>query len=129
MRTQLKLTRDGDAFIARLAPRQVAAMYEALSHLSEQDYGDTELTLLVGAGREPVEALVERLAGRHTESRDCRLTAAELHMVHSALTAAPTMFVERGGLFAQEPFHIRLGFYRENFDALAHAVVQAAAEA
>ena len=129
LRTQLKLTRDGDAFIARLAPRQVAAMYEALSHLCERDRGDTELTLLVGSGREAVDALVERLAGRHTESRDFRLTMQELHMVHSALTAVPALFVERGGLFAEEPFNIRLGFYRENFYALAHAVVRAAAEA
>ncbi|MFE7277659.1 hypothetical protein [Streptomyces sp. NPDC057623] len=129
MRTQLKLTRDGDAFIARLTPRQAAAMYEALSFLSERDHGDTELTLLVGAGREAVEALVARLAGRHTESRDFRLTPAELHMAHSALTAAPTMFLERGGAFVQEPFHVRLGFYRENFDALAYAVVRAAADA
>jgi hypothetical protein len=129
LRTRLKLTRDGDAFIARLAPSQASAMYEALSCLRGRDRGDTELTLLVGAGREAVDALVERLAGRHTESRDFRLTLEELHMVHSALTAAPTMFITREGLFAEEPFHIRLGFYRENFDALACAVVRAAAEA
>ncbi|MFJ4536252.1 hypothetical protein ACIP39_09780 [Streptomyces tibetensis] len=129
MRTQLRLTRDGDAFIARLAPSQASAMYEALSCLRARDRGDTELTLLVGAGREAVDALVERLTGRHTQSRDFRLSMEELHMVHSALTAAPAMFVERGGLFAEEPFHIRTGFYRENFYALAHAVVQAAAEA
>lgn len=129
MRTQLKITRDGDAFIARLTPRQVSAMYEALSCLRDRGSSDTELPLLVGADREAVDALVERLIGRHTESRDFRLTLEEIHMVHSALTAAPTMFIERGGLFAQEPFHIRLGFYRENFDALAYAVVRAAAEA
>ncbi|MFJ7019390.1 hypothetical protein ACIQUW_13665 [Streptomyces sp. NPDC101117] len=129
MRIQVRMTRDGDAFIARFAPRQVSAMYEALSHLRGHDYGDTELTLLTGAGREAVDALVERLAGRHTESRDFRLTVEELHMVHSALTAVPTRFVERGGLFAQEPFHIRTGFYRENFDALASALVQAVRQA
>lgn len=129
MRTQLKLTRDGDAFIASLAPSQASAMYEALSYLRQRDSGDTELILLVGAGREAVDALLERLSGPHTEPRDVRLATEELHMVHSALTAAPTMFVERGGLFAQEPFHIRLGFYRENFDALAYAVFRAAAEA
>lgn len=129
MRTQLKVTRDGDAFIARLAPRQATAMYEALSLLREQDYGDTELTLLVGAGREAADALLERLGRPHTESRDFRLTLAELHMAHSALTAAPTMFLERGGLFAEEPFNIRLGFYRENFDALASAVARAVGEA
>ncbi|MFF4089879.1 hypothetical protein ACFYY9_23860 [Streptomyces nigra] len=129
MRTQLKVTRDGDVFVVRLAPRQVSAMYEALSFLAGLDYGDTQLILLVGAGREAVDALVGRLAGRHTESRDFRFTIEELHTVHSALTALPIRFVERGGLFAQEPFHIRTGFYRENFDALASAVVRAVAEA
>ncbi|MFE2815426.1 hypothetical protein [Streptomyces nigra] len=129
MRTQLKVTRDGDAFVVRLTPRQVSAMYEALSFLAGLDYGDTQLTLLVGAGREAVDGLVGRLAGRRTESCDVRLTGGELHMVHSALTAAPIRFVERGGLFAQEPFHIRTGFYRENFDALASALVQAAGQA
>ncbi|MCX5526601.1 hypothetical protein OG342_27700 [Streptomyces bobili] len=129
MRTQMKMTREGDVFLARLTPRQVSAMYEALSYLSEQDYGDTELTLLVGAGRETVDALVERLAVRHAESSDFRLTMEELHMVHSALTAVPLNFTGREGAFLEEPFNIRLGFYRENFDALAYAVVRAAAEA
>ncbi|GGW47510.1 hypothetical protein CP966_25155 [Streptomyces galilaeus] len=125
----MKMTRDGDVFIARLTPRQVSAMYEALSYLSQQDYGDTQLTLLVGAGRETVDALVERLAVRHTESSDFRLTMEELHMVHSALTAVPLNFTGREGAFLEEPFNIRLGFYRENFDALAYAVVRTAAEA
>ncbi|MFH9590490.1 hypothetical protein ACH4MW_36690 [Streptomyces luteogriseus] len=129
MRTQLKVTRDGDAFIVRLAPSQASAMYEALSCLRGRDRGDTELTLLVGAGREAVDALLERLAGPHKESRDFRLALEELHVLHSALCATPTLFLERSGLFAEEPFNIRLGFYRENFDALAHAVVRAAAEA
>lgn len=124
MRTQLTVTRDGDAFVVRLTPRQVSAMYEALSYLADLDYGDTQLTLLVGAEREAVDGLVERLIGRRTESCDFRLTSGELHTLHSALTAAPIRFVERGGLFAQEPFHIRTGFYRENFDALASALVQ-----
>ncbi|MER5378363.1 hypothetical protein [Streptomyces sp. NPDC002553] len=126
MRTQLRLTRDGDLFVARLAPSQVAAMFEALSYLS--GYGDAQLALLVGAGREDVDALLERMAGPHTRSRDFRLTVRELHTLHSALVAAPTMFLVNGGVFAEEPFHIRLGFYRENFDVLAHAIVQAAAE-
>jgi hypothetical protein len=63
----MKMTRDGDAFIAGLTPRQTSEISEALSHLIEQDYSDTELTQLVGAGRETIGALVERLAGRHTE--------------------------------------------------------------
>ncbi|MFI2764387.1 hypothetical protein ACH5A3_37000 [Streptomyces echinatus] len=49
-------------------------------------------------------------------------------MAHSALTAVPTMFLVRGGAFTEEPFHIRLGFYRENFDTLARAMAEAAAQ-
>ncbi|MFE2513818.1 hypothetical protein [Streptomyces mirabilis] len=48
--------------------------------------------------------------------------------MHSALTTVPTMFVSREGAFLQEPFHIRLGFYRENFDALAYGIAEAASE-
>lgn len=51
LRSQLKATRDGDAFTVRLTPRQASAMYEALSYLRRRDSRDTELTLLVGAGR------------------------------------------------------------------------------
>ncbi|WP_329364226.1 hypothetical protein [Streptomyces sp. NBC_01483] len=127
MLRQLKLTRDGDALVARLAPSQASAMYEALTYLRAPNAGDEELTLLVGAGREAVDAVVERLAGSHTESFDIRLRWEELHMVHSALTTAPTMFLTRG-VFTEEPFHIQLGFYRENFDALALAIVNAAAQ-
>ncbi|QIY72697.1 hypothetical protein HEP84_29730 [Streptomyces sp. RLB1-33] len=128
MRTRIRLVRDGDAFVARLTPSQRAAMYEALSYLRHRDVSDLTLTVLLGTGRETVDALIERLTGGPTESRDIRLRAEELHAVHSALTAAPTMFVSRDGAFIQEPFHIRLGFYRENFDALANGIVEAASE-
>ncbi|MCM2513523.1 hypothetical protein NC658_09645 [Streptomyces griseoincarnatus] len=127
MRTQLRLTRDGDALVARLAPSQASAMYEALSHVRERELGDTELALLVGADRDTVGRLTDRLAGPHVESADFRFTVGELHMVHSALTSVPTMFLVRGGAFTEEPFHIRTGFYRENFDALAHGLLEAAA--
>ncbi|MCX4455988.1 hypothetical protein OG585_25670 [Streptomyces sp. NBC_01340] len=128
MRTRFKLTRDGDAFVARLAPSQTAAMREALIYLRHRDHSDLTLTLQLGIGRETVDALIERLSGGHTESRDIRFRAEELHAMHSALTTAATMFVSREGAFLQEPFHIRLGFYRENFDALAYGIVEAASE-
>jgi hypothetical protein len=128
MRTRLRLTRDGDAFVARLAPSQTVAMREALIYLRHRDDSDLALTLQLGIGRETVDALIERLSGGHTESRDIRFRAEELHAVHSALTTAPTRFVSREGAFVQEPFHIQLGFYRENFDALARGIVEAASE-
>ncbi|MFE4749370.1 hypothetical protein ACFRIB_03615 [Streptomyces mirabilis] len=128
MRTRLRLTRDGDAFVARLAPSQTAAMREALIYLRHRDDSDLTLTLQLGIGRETVDALIERLSGGHTESRDIRFRAEELHAVHSALTTVPTKFVSREGAFTEEPFHIQLGFYRENFDALARGIVEAASE-
>jgi hypothetical protein len=124
----LRLTRDGDAFVARLTPSQTMAMHEALIYLRHRDDSDLALTLQLGIGRETVDALIERLSGGHTESRDIRFRAEELHAVHSALTTAPTRFVSREGAFVQEPFHIQLGFYRENFDALARGIVEAASE-
>ncbi|MGW1501379.1 hypothetical protein ACWCQW_22875 [Streptomyces mirabilis] len=128
MRTRLRLTRDGDAFVARLAPSQTAAMREALIYLRHRDDSDLALTLQLGIGRETVDALIERLSGGHTESHDIRFHTEELHAVHSALTTAPTNFVSREGAFTQEPFHIQLGFHRENFDALARGIVEAASE-
>jgi hypothetical protein len=130
MRTRLRLTRDGDAFVARLTPSQTMAMHEALIYLRHRDDSDLALTLQLGIGRETVDALIERLSGGYAESRsrDIRFRAEELHAVHSALTTAPTKFLSREGAFTQEPFHIRLGFYRENFDALAYGIVEAASE-
>ncbi|MFE2470246.1 hypothetical protein [Streptomyces mirabilis] len=128
MRTRFRLTRDGDGFVARLTPAQAAAMREALSHVRHRDVGDLTLRLRLGTGRETVDALIERLSGGLTESHDIRFDTEELHAVHSALTTAPTMFVSREGAFLQEPFHIRLGFYRENFDALAYGIAEAASE-
>ncbi|WP_328510244.1 hypothetical protein OG981_31070 [Streptomyces mirabilis] len=128
MRTRFRLTRDGDGFVARLTPAQTAAMREALSHVRHQDVSDLTLRLRLGTGRETVDALIEHLSGGHTESHDIRFDTEELHAVHSALTTAPTMFVSREGAFLQEPFHIRLGFYRENFDALAYGIAEAASE-
>ncbi|SFF43856.1 hypothetical protein [Streptomyces mirabilis] len=128
MRTRFKLARDEDGFVARLTPAQTAAMREALSHVRHRDVSDLTLRLRLGTDRETVDALIERLAGGHTESRDIRFRAEELHAVHSALTTAPTMFVSREGAFLQEPFHIRLGFYRENFDALAYGIAEAVSE-
>ncbi|MER6369381.1 hypothetical protein ABT255_13580 [Streptomyces mirabilis] len=124
MRTRFRLTRDGDGFVARLTPAQAAAMREALSHVRHRDVSDLTLRLRLGTGRETVDALIERLSGGHTESHDIRFDTEELHAVHSA----PTMFVSREGAFLQEPFHIRLGFYRENFDALAYGIAEAASE-
>ncbi|MFD8128415.1 hypothetical protein [Streptomyces mirabilis] len=128
MRTRFRLTRDGDGFVARLTPAQAAAMREALSHVRHRDVSDLTLRLRLGTGRETVDALIERLSGGHTESHDIRFDTEELHAVHSAPTTAPTMFVSREGAFLQEPFHIRLSFYRENFDALAYGIAEAASE-
>jgi hypothetical protein len=49
-------------------------------------------------------------------------------VVLSALTNAATHFVSRQGLFSEEPFRIRLGYFRENFDALALAINNALCE-
>ncbi|GGY16124.1 hypothetical protein [Streptomyces djakartensis] len=126
MRTEFELTRDGDDFVARLDPSQVSALEEALSYARRGDASDAYLRVLLGVGRDVVDGLVHRLRGPHTEPLDIRLRPEELHAALSALTNAAAHFVSADGRFSQEPFLIRLGFYRENFDALALAIVNAA---
>ncbi|WP_329270767.1 hypothetical protein [Streptomyces sp. NBC_01451] len=127
MRTRITLTRDGDMFVARISVEQAMACSEALAFLRGRGLGTTALAVQLGASPETVGALAERLAGGQPESFELRLTTHELHILHSALTAAATMFVSHGR-FSQEPFHIRLGFFRETFDALALGIVEAVSE-
>ncbi|MEU8587919.1 hypothetical protein AB0C59_13120 [Streptomyces sp. NPDC048664] len=123
MRTGLELKADGDGFAARLSPHAAGALREALSYA--QASSDASLAVLLGSGRAVVEGLLERLRGPHTQPLELRCTPEELHTLLSALTHAPTQFVSPDGLFFQEPFAIRLGFFRENFDALARAISNA----
>ncbi|MGJ5898043.1 hypothetical protein DF268_26770 [Streptomyces sp. V2] len=128
MDTTLELTWDNGEFVARLTRDQALAMYEALAFLRHRDDGDRALALRLGCGPEVVDSIIERLHVDHTGWTDARFRQEELHVVHSALTSAATVFTSRGRLL-QEPFHIRLGFLRENFDALAVSLVHAASEA
>ncbi len=122
MDTELELARDGEEFVARLAPSQASALYEALIYARHENATDAYLTVLLGAGRDVVDGLLTRLRDHGAEPLDVRFRPAELHVVLSALTNAATHFVSRQGLFSEEPFHIRLGYFRENFDALALAI-------
>ncbi|MFF4601968.1 hypothetical protein ACFY12_04300 [Streptomyces sp. NPDC001339] len=126
MRTQIRLTPedDGEVFVARLTPSQALAVHEALVFLRSRELGDAVLALQLGADRATVDDLVERLTDDDGRTRDIRFRAQELHTMHSALTAVAPLFLERGR-FSEEPFHQRMGFYRENFDALALGIVDA----
>ncbi|MFE3592861.1 hypothetical protein ACFXOY_35765 [Streptomyces niveus] len=129
MRTRIKLTTDGDSFVVRLTPSQREAMCRSLELLASRDFTDTAITLQLGVDREEIATLIEHLSGNQDASQDIRLRARDLHALHSALTAAATMFVERGGSFSEEAFYHRLGFFRENFDSLALNIVETASQA
>ncbi|MER7569655.1 hypothetical protein ACGFWE_39605 [Streptomyces sp. NPDC048523] len=126
MRTELELSRDGDDFVARLDASQASALQEALSYARCDHATDAYLSVLLGVGRDVVDGIVARLSGPQTEPFEVRFRPQELHVVLSALTNAATHFVSSEGLFSQEAFLVRLGFYRENFDALALAIGNAA---
>ncbi|MYT72673.1 MULTISPECIES: hypothetical protein [unclassified Streptomyces] len=131
MRTRIRLTPDegGGTFVARLAPSQASALRESLVLLRTREFGDAVLMLQVGADRATVDALVDRLADDGGRSRDIPFSAPELHTLHSALTSVATMFLAHGRHFCQEPFHQRIGCYREDADALALGIVDALIEA
>ncbi|MFC4504170.1 MULTISPECIES: hypothetical protein [Streptomyces] len=128
MRSRLRITRDGDAFLARLAPSQAEAAHRALTVLLNSGTGPATLAVRLGASPEAVGTLVERLGGERECSIELRLTVGELHTLHSALTAAATLFLS-DGRSSEEEFHRQTTFYRENFDALALGITEAAAEA
>jgi hypothetical protein len=126
VRTKLDLSRDGRDFVARLDPSQASALQEALRYARHGHATDAYLSVLLGADRDMVDGIMARLSRPHTEPFDVRFRPEELHVVLSALTNAATHFVSSEGLFSQEAFLVRLGFYRENFDALAQAIGDAA---
>jgi hypothetical protein len=130
MRLRIRLTRDGEEFIARLRPYHADVLHGALTCLRAGQHGDTALAVQVGAGPEAVDALAARLAGDHPQSFDLRLSAAEVHLLHSALTAAPLLFLDgRDRLFSEERFHQETGSFREHFDSLARSLVEEVSEA
>lgn len=116
----------GTSFGARLLPSEAGVLYEALSYYRWTDATAAYLTLLLGAGRDVVDGLLARLVGPHAGPFDVRFRPDELHVLLSALANAATHFVRAGGQFHQEPFHIRLGHFRQEFDALALAINNAA---
>ncbi|KOV73158.1 hypothetical protein ADL01_19050 [Streptomyces sp. NRRL WC-3618] len=125
MRLRVQFTRDGEEFIARVRPYQADVIHRALTVFlddgSDGDDGqdrDTALAVRLGASRETVQALAGHFAIGWTESRELRLTVDELHLLHSALTGAPVLFLERG-LFSEKAFHEATDSYREHFDELA----------
>ncbi|MDO0936697.1 hypothetical protein QQY66_35150 [Streptomyces sp. DG2A-72] len=128
MRSRLQLIPDGEAFVARITPAQAEAYHQALAFLRGRNLGNTALVVQLGAGPEAVDTLADRFEGAHETSFELRLTIKELHILHSAMTAVAVMFLERG-MFSEENFHRELTFYRENFDALALGIVEAAAMA
>lgn len=127
MKADVELTRDGEDFVARLTRNQAMAMYEALTHLRRPDVSADILALQLGAGPEVVDSIIERVRVGRADSLEVRFRWQELHVVHCALTSVATIFMSRGRLF-QEDFHIRVGFFRENLDALAWSIVHAASE-
>lgn len=129
MDTEFGWRRDGDDLLVRLGPAQAAALREALAYACRDDAGPAYLTVLLGADRDLVDGIARRLDGSGDRPVEVRLRPAELHTALSALTQAATHFVSPAGLFSQEAFLIRLGFYRENFDALARAFADAAFQA
>lgn len=128
MRTRIKLTRVGEAFHGRLTATQTDLMGSALGLLDDWASTDEALAVQLGADREEVRRLYDRLQGDHRTPREFTLTARELHVIHAAITAITPMFLSNRG-FSQEGFYNRTSFFRENFDAMASSIVSAVSEA
>lgn len=123
---RVRLTRDGEEFVVEVWPYQAHILHRALSAILHHPdaEADTALAVRLGASPETVRALTERFAGEWTDIRELRFTIGELHLLHSALTGAAVLFVERG-FFSDEAFYAKTASYREHFDALALSLVEA----
>ncbi|MFH8475110.1 hypothetical protein [Streptomyces sp. NPDC018000] len=128
MRTQIKMTEADGSFRTRLTSTQTDLMLEALLTLQGWGYSDEAVAVQLNADREEIDRLAERLTGDHKTTRDFTLTAHELHVIHSALTAVATTFISNRG-FSEEGFYDKTSFFRENFDAMALSIVTAVDEA
>ncbi|WP_256104087.1 hypothetical protein [Streptomyces sp. ODS05-4] len=126
MRAQVRVTPDGDDFIVRLASSQALVAGSVLEALRSASRTDAALMVRVGFGHAEVEALIRRLRALRGAPEDLRLRPEELHALHSALLAAPTLFLVKGRHFSEEPFHNMVGVFRENVDALALHLAEAA---
>ncbi|MGZ9935097.1 hypothetical protein ACXNSR_35080 [Streptomyces sp. NC-S4] len=129
MRRQIRLIRDGDGFTARIAPSQAEAMREALELMAGREFTEEARLIQLGADREGLVRLRTRLLVVRDRTTDVRLAAHDLHVLHGALTACATMFLDGHIPFSEEAFYRRTGFFRENFDGLALGIVEAASEA
>ncbi|MEU8587920.1 hypothetical protein AB0C59_13125 [Streptomyces sp. NPDC048664] len=128
MRTYIRLRRDAQDIVARVTPYQADVLHRVLTLLAGRDTAHTALAVRVGADREAVSGLAARFAGAHDRSFDMPLTVAELHVLHSALTAAPLLCVEKPDrLFSAQRFHELTGSYREHCDELALSLAREAA--
>lgn len=128
MRTQIKLTKIEGSFRTRFTATQTNLMLEALRTLQGRGFSDEALAVQLNADQEEIDRLAERLKGDHKTTRDFTLTARELHVIHSALTAVATTFISNRG-FSEEVFYDKTSFFRENFDAMALSIVTAVDEA
>ncbi|MGW0792906.1 hypothetical protein ACWD04_33045 [Streptomyces sp. NPDC002911] len=128
MRTRIKLVRAGESFHGRLTSSQTDLMLEALQSLKGWGPSPDALSVQLGVDLQEVDRLAGRLRGDHRTTREFTLTARELHVSHSALTAVPPRFAV-DGVFSEEGFYNRTSFFRENFDAMATGIVAAVSEA
>lgn len=128
-RLRIRLAQEEDSFVARVTPYQADVVRRALDLLLAVGT-DAALAVRAGAGRAAVEELAARFAGERAESRQVRLSAADLHVLHSALTAVPLLFLDDSRrLFSEQRFHEASGTFREHVDRLARGLVEAVEEA
>ncbi|MFD3928371.1 hypothetical protein [Streptomyces sp. NPDC058614] len=119
MRARPFVRREGTGFSVRFVGAQRDLLGEVLPWLTHRREGEPALTVRAGCGKERLEQLSATLQGAETVV----LSAEDLHILHSVLLSAYSMFA------SDEAFHVQLGFFRENALALAQGLALAVEDA
>lgn len=118
MRLSVRLNRRGDDFTLELLPAQRVAVAAAVEVVSTLQVSESVLEIQFGAPRQRLIDIGERVC---SSEEPLAVTVGDLQAVYRLLRTLPECFA------SEEAFHIRTGYYRENFSGLSKGLVDAVA--
>jgi hypothetical protein len=113
VRGSVQLVAEGGQFILTLTTPQRVAIGYATDVVENLPVPDPVAEVLFGAPRR----MVVETGRRFDTDQPMKVTLPEIRLLYQMLKTVPECFG------AEEPFHIRTGYYRENFIDLAKGIL------
>jgi hypothetical protein len=115
MRLSVKVAGRGDNFALQLLPAQRFAVAAAVDVVATLQISDIVLEMQFGA---PRQKLID-IGNRANSPDEATVTLVELQSIYQLLRVLPDCFS------SEEAFHIRTGYYQENFIGLSKGLIDA----